>query len=128
VMSGDAFGFVDPMLSPGMWLALRSAELLSENLDNLGAYTSEMRKLIKSWMALIEYFYDGRIFSMYKVGAYFEKKYPGKVSDAMHNFFNSKIACMASGATTTSLFGHCLLRFCSTPSGWMNSPAMMAIR
>ena len=128
VMSGDAYGFVDPMLSPGMWLALRSAELLSENLDNLGAYTAEMRKLIKAWMALIEYFYDGRIFSMYKAGAHFEKKYPGKLSDAMHKFFNSKIACMASGATTTSLFGHALLRMCSTPSGWMSDPAMTAIR
>ncbi len=52
VMTGDAFGFVDPMLSPGMWLALRSAEILSENLDNLPAYTREMRKLIKSWMDL----------------------------------------------------------------------------
>jgi flavin-dependent dehydrogenase len=38
VMTGDAFGFVDPMLSPGLWLALRSAELLTENLDNLPSY------------------------------------------------------------------------------------------
>ncbi len=35
VMTGDAFGFVDPMLSPGLWLALHSAELLSEHLDDL---------------------------------------------------------------------------------------------
>jgi flavin-dependent dehydrogenase len=128
VMSGDAFGFVDPMLSPGMWLALRSGELLSENLDNLAGYEREMRKLIKSWMALIEYFYDGRIFSMYKTGMYFEKKYPGKVSDTMHHFFNSKIACMASGLTTTSLFGHCLLSMFATPSAWKNDPAAFAIR
>jgi flavin-dependent dehydrogenase len=39
-MSGDAFGFVDPMLSPGVFLALHSAELLSENLDNLEASSS----------------------------------------------------------------------------------------
>ena len=128
VMSGDAFGFVDPMLSPGMWLALRSAELLSENLDNLAAYENEMRKQIKSWMNLIEYFYNGRIFAMYKTGMFFEKKFPGKVSDSMHNFFNSKIACMASGLTTTSMFGHALLKFCSTPSAWKTNPATLAIR
>lgn len=127
-MSGDAFGFVDPMLSPGMWLALRSAELLSENLDNLAGYEREMRKLIKSWMALIEYFYDGRIFSMYKTGMFFEKKYPGRISDAMHDFFNGRIACMASGLTTTSLFGHTLLKFCSAPSGWKTNPKTLAIR
>ncbi len=56
VMTGDALGFVDPMLSPGMWLALRSAELLVERLDDLPGYSREMRKLIKAWMGLIEYF------------------------------------------------------------------------
>ena len=128
VLAGDAFGFVDPMLSPGMWLALHSAELLSENLDDLDAYSIEMQKLIKSWMALIEFFYDGRIFSMYKTGMYYRKKFPGKVSNAMHKFFNGKIACMAAGLTTTSRFGHCLLQLFAGPSSWKNDPATLAIR
>jgi flavin-dependent dehydrogenase len=128
VMSGDAFGFVDPMLSPGMWLALRSAELLSENLHDLPGYSREMHKLIKAWMALVEFFYDGRIFSMYKTGMFFEKKYPGKFSDWLHHFFNNQIACMASGLTTTSRFGHGMLQLCSGPSAWKANPATLAIR
>src|SRR5262249_19204739 len=32
VMVGDAFGFVDPMLSPGVFLALRSAEMVCDGL------------------------------------------------------------------------------------------------
>jgi flavin-dependent dehydrogenase len=128
VMVGDAFGFVDPMLSPGMWLALRSAELLAEKLDDLPAYDVEMRKLIKSWMALIEFFYDGRIFAMYKTGMYFEKTFPGKISDVMHDFFNNKIACMASGLTTTSRFGHALLQCFAGPASWKTNPATLAIR
>ena len=32
VMVGDACGFIDPMLSPGVFLALRSAELLADGL------------------------------------------------------------------------------------------------
>jgi flavin-dependent dehydrogenase len=128
VMAGDAFGFVDPMLSPGMWLALRSAELLAEKLDDLPGYALEMRKLIKCWMALIEFFYDGRIFAMYKTGMFFEKKFPGKISDAMHQFFNNKIACMASGLTTTSSFGHALLNCCAGPASWKTNPATLAIR
>lgn len=128
VMSGDAFGFVDPMLSPGMWLALRSGELLAESLHDLAAYEAEMRKLIKSWMSLIEYFYDGRIFSMYKTGMFFESKFPGRISNAMHQFFNGKIACMASGLTTTSRFGHGMLQFCSGPAAWKTNPATLAIR
>jgi len=128
VMTGDAFGFVDPMLSPGMWLAMRSAELLADCLDDLPAYSREMRKLIKAWMALIEYFYDGRIFAMYKTGMFFEQKFPGKISDSMHKFFNNKIACMASGATTTSLFGHALLQCFAHPAAWKTNPATLAIK
>ncbi|HLZ52967.1 MAG TPA: NAD(P)/FAD-dependent oxidoreductase [Verrucomicrobiae bacterium] len=127
VMTGDALGFVDPMLSPGMWLALHSAELLAERLDNLPAYTREMRKLIKAWMGLIQYFYDGRIFAMYKTGMFFEQKFPGRISETMHDFFNRKIACMASGLTTTSRFGHGMLQIMSRPAAWKTDPATLAI-
>jgi flavin-dependent dehydrogenase len=127
-MAGDAFGFVDPMLSPGVYLALHSAELLSENLDNLATYSREMRKLIRAWMGLIEYFYDGRIFAMYQSGMIFERKFPGKITDALHDFFNGKVACMASGASTASRFGHGMLEIMSRPAGWMTDPATLAIR
>jgi flavin-dependent dehydrogenase len=127
-MAGDAFGFVDPMLSPGVFLALHSAELLSENLDNLPAYSREMRKLIQAWMGLIKFFYDGRIFAMYQSGMMFERKFPGRITDALHVFFNGKVACMASGATTASRFGHGMLEIMSRPAGWVNNPATLAIR
>src|SRR5258708_3020025 len=89
VMTGDALGFVDPMLSPGRWLALRSAELLSERLDDLAAYSGEMRKLIKAWMALVEYFYNGCMFAMYHTGMVIESQYPYKIAPALHTFFDT---------------------------------------
>jgi flavin-dependent dehydrogenase len=128
VMTGDAFGFVDPMLSPGMWLALHSAEVLSENLDNLPAYTREMRKLIKSWMDLIQYFYDGRMFAMYHTGAHFEEAYPGKISDAIKTYINRLIALMASGATTTSLYPRSFVKFMAHHGIWKSNPVELAIR
>lgn len=127
-MAGDAFGFVDPMLSPGVYLALHSAELISENLDNLAVYSNEMRKLIRAWMGLIKYFYDGRIYAMYMSGMKFERKFPGRITDALHVFFNGKVACMASGATTASRFGHGMLEIMSRPAGWLTDPATLAIR
>jgi flavin-dependent dehydrogenase len=127
-MAGDAFGFVDPMLSPGVFLALHSAELLAENLENLPAYSREMRKLIQAWMGLIRFFYDGRIFAMYQSGMLFERKFPGRITDALHVFFNGKVACMASGATTASRFGHGMLEIMSKPAGWITNPATLAIR
>jgi flavin-dependent dehydrogenase len=127
-MAGDAFGFVDPMLSPGVFLALHSAELLADNLHDLPAYSREMRKLIRAWMGLIEYFYDGRIFAMYRSGTLFERKFPGRITDALHTFFNRRVAGMASGATTASRFGHGMLEIMSAPAGWITNPATLAIR
>lgn len=128
VMSGDAFGFVDPMLSPGMWLALHSAELLSERLDDLAGYEREMRTEIKSWMQLIEYFYDGRMFAMYHTGIEWERKYPGKISQFMHRYFDRTIACMAAGATTRSRYGHGMLQFMASRRMLSAEPAELAIR
>ncbi len=128
VLAGDAFGFVDPMLSPGIHLALHSAELLSENLDNLKAYSDEMYHLIRAWMWLIKYFYDGRIYSMYLSGMKLEHAFPGKITDAMHVWCNGKIACMAAGATTKSKFGWGMLEFMSRPAGWFTDPATVSIR
>ncbi|MEA3209641.1 MAG: hypothetical protein QOE70_2698 [Chthoniobacter sp.] len=128
VMTGDAFGFVDPMLSPGMWLALRSAELLTDRLDNLPTYERELRTLIKAWMQLIEYFYDGRIFAMYHTGIDWERKYPGRISQFIHNYFDRQIACMASGATTASRYGHGMLKFMARHGILKADPAALAIR
>jgi hypothetical protein len=59
---------------------------------------------------------------------FFEKKFPGKISDAMHQFFNNKIACMAGGLTTTSVFGQTLLNCFAGPASWKTNPATLAIR
>lgn len=128
VMTGDAFGFVDPMLSPGMWLALRSAELVADHLGDFDYYEREMRKMIKSWMQLIEYFYNGDMFAMYRSGMGWEMKYPGKISETIHRFFDRQIACMASGATTSSRFGQGMLKLMSRYGIKDVNPAELAIR
>lgn len=128
VMTGDAFGFVDPMLSPGMWLALHSAELLTERLDDLPSYSREMRKLLKAWMELIQYFYDGKMFAMYQTGAHFEREYPGKISEGIKWYLNRLIASMASGATTTALYPRNVLKFMARHGIWKSDPMALAIR
>ena len=127
-MVGDAFGFVDPMLSPGVYLALHSAEMLAENLDNLETYSQELRKLLRAWMGLIQYFYDGRIFAMYQSGMKFKRTFPGKITDTMHVFFNDKVCRMASGVTITSRFGHGMLEIMSRPAACLTDPATLSIR
>ncbi len=127
-MVGDAFGFVDPMLSPGMWLALHSAELLAENLETPAAYAAKMNELIEAWMELIALYYDGRMFAMYHTGVKLEQRWNFWLSRFMHRHVETHIACMASGATTSSAYGRGVIRFLSRHFIRGVDPLSLAIR
>ena len=127
-MTGDAFGFVDPMLSPGLWLALHSAELLSEHLDELGAYSRRMRRQLKAWVEMIDHYYSGRIFAMYHQGTEYSRKYPHEFCRRIQLHFDTQVACMACGASTPSLYGRAALKIFSSRAVWGRGAAALAIR
>ena len=128
VMTGDAFGFVDPMLSPGLWLALHSAELLSEHLDDLPAYCRAMRRQLKAWMEMIAHYYSGRIFAMYHKGVSYSRKYPTDFCQAVQLHFDTMVACMACGATTPSMYGRGALRLFSSRAVWGREAGAFAVK
>lgn len=64
---GDAFGFVDPMLSPGLFMSLKSAQALDQALraDTPAAwmaYDQDFREWHAAWGRAVGYFYNGKIF------------------------------------------------------------------
>jgi flavin-dependent dehydrogenase len=128
VMTGDAFGFVDPMLSPGLWLALHSAEILTEHLDDLPSYGRQIHELIRAWMELIEYYYNGKMFAMYHTGMDIERKFPVKATRILHKHIETQIACMASGASTLSRYSRGMVKFMSKHGIWKSDPGTLAIR
>ncbi len=114
---GDAFGFVDPMLSPGMMVALQSATLLAEELagagsrrDQLDRYSTKMTRMLRAWMELIAYFYSGRIFEMHQTGKEMQNRYPRLPLHILEKIMNATMAGMASGFTTESPFPRNVLR------------------
>ncbi|BFM06646.1 NAD(P)/FAD-dependent oxidoreductase [Halioxenophilus aromaticivorans] len=72
VLLGDAFGFVDPMLSPGVYMALESANQLDKVVfsrqtikpQQLQRYCENLRQWHRAWQSLIEYFYNGKLLTM----------------------------------------------------------------
>ena len=83
VMVGDAFGFIDPMLSPGVFLALRSAELLADALrawgqragaspaalePALASYAARQTAMLSAWFELVAHLYDGRLAALIQAG------------------------------------------------------------
>ncbi|MBK1832272.1 tryptophan 7-halogenase [Verrucomicrobiaceae bacterium R5-34] len=130
ILLGDAFGFVDPMLSPGLFMSLEAARLLDKHLfakgiaprdsdQALDRYINELRHWHQSWQKLIDQFYDGRILRMYEAGSSFAegKRYfsPGKI---MERHVRRVISSMASGNGTCSSYNQKLLEMCDKHMIW----------
>jgi flavin-dependent dehydrogenase len=127
IMLGDAFGFVDPMLSPGLFMALESASLLDNlffskkkpNPSDLDLYCAKLRSWHKSWQELIEYFYDGRILRMYEAGSKLaEGKNAFNPAKLMERHMSRVIASMAGGFGTCSNYNRKLLHYSSKHLIW----------
>jgi flavin-dependent dehydrogenase len=77
VLIGDAFGFLDPVYSSGVYLALKSAELAAETIDEairegdlsaerLGAFGPRLTAGLESFRKLVYAFYtEGFSFSKF---------------------------------------------------------------
>lgn len=113
---GDAFGFVDPMLSPGMMVALESASILDEELatrpmkEALQRYASRISAMLRAWMDLITYFYTGRIFELHDAGRAMQANYHHLPLGFMESFMSATMSGMASGFTTSSPWSRGILR------------------
>lgn len=137
IQLGDAYGFVDPMLSPGLFMAMESADLLANEFIKypdgpptraLQRYQRRFDDWLAAWTELIELFYDGRIFSLQAAGDKIMEMHANPVALMLQKHMNSHIACMAAGAWTTRPYSRRLLKFTSKHLIWgVAPPQEMAI-
>ena len=144
VMAGDAFGFVDPMLSPGVFLALRSAEAISDALRPLlerkaapspsalaaalASYATTQTEMLTAWLELVAYLYDGRLVALLEAGQDWLDGRSGGVKTALQNHIERHIALQATGTATTARYSRGLLRVLSRYGLRGIEPAPRAIR
>jgi len=144
VMVGDAFGFVDPMLSPGVFLALRSSEQLANALTPwlrrravpspaelqtvLTAYAATQSEMLTAWLELVAYLYDGRLAALMRVGQSWMPENVGLAKRALSTHIARHVGLLASGAATTSRYSRGLLRFLGRYGLRGVDPADLAIR
>ena len=71
-LAGDAFGFIDPVFSSGLFLAMDGARVLADAI-RAGTPAAMLRyqhhhlRHIEAWRRAIGYFYDGRFFALFRV-------------------------------------------------------------
>ncbi len=129
VLLGDALGFVDPMLSPGVFMALESAVLLDRAIarasdsqpsiassnqpsmqQSCAQYYSQMRDWHDAWSRLINYFYDGRILSMGKMRDHIRQQSTfWSISRYAEPLVSRVLSQLVSGVGTRSDFNHAVL-------------------
>jgi flavin-dependent dehydrogenase len=135
---GDSFGFVDPMLSPGLFMAMHMAEILDRKVFKAGSgvllnpqklatqfskIEAEMRDWHAAWSEVIEYFYDGRMFSMYEGGSKLKETYQKwAFPTMMEKHLSANITRMVSGVSTRSRYGRKLIHFTSKHLIWDTEP------
>lgn len=139
VAMGDAFGFVDPMLSPGLFMAMHSADLLDSQVFAAGAgildqparlaksfdrIFSELRDWHEAWGEVIEYFYNGRMYALHAAGEQLCEKYGERaLPRLMEKHLTSQITRLLSGVATRSRYGRNLLKFSTKHLVWDVAPA-----
>lgn len=110
ILLGDALGFVDPMLSPGVFMALESAAVMDELVfaktehniaQGAQAYYDHMLDWHAAWGKLIAYFYDGRLLSMGAVRDHIRQHAgPFSLSRYAEPFVSRALSQLVSGVKT----------------------------
>ena len=73
VLTGDAGGFLDPIFSSGLFLAIKGAFRLADTIEAgrdaaFKQYQKEQMRELYVWQKLVDTWYSGRLFTLFKVG------------------------------------------------------------
>lgn len=85
VCVGDSAGFIDPVFSTGLYLSMKSgfrvADVIARggNASDLAAYEKDWKHEVKIWQRVINTWYNGRLFTLYRAGMSHKKHPFGRV-------------------------------------------------
>lgn len=113
VLVGDTAGFIDPVFSSGLFLGMNGAFLLAAAIKTgsgaaLRDYESEATHHLKTWHEIVDYWYNGRLFSCFKVG---QKLRDTLLVKLTFPHMNKHMGRIFGGAASNSAYSIGLLRF-----------------
>jgi flavin-dependent dehydrogenase len=103
---GDAFGFIDPVFSSGLFLAMDGARILAHAIRAgtpaaLRRYERHHLRHIEAWRRAIGYFYDGRFFALFRVREQARTRGFGRLID---RHVGKHVARIFTGEATTARY------------------------
>jgi len=129
-LCGDAFGFVDPVLSSGMLLALDGARALAKAIRGGSArgfqkYQDRAIRNLDDWSRIVDAYYSGRLFTLFKVGEYVRHTWLGRATD-WH--FRKHLPRVFTGEATDSRYSMSVVDFMLKYGLAGNDPAEFSVR
>ena len=113
VLVGDTAGFIDPVFSSGLLIGMQCAVELADTIckgtpEAFSKYEEHVIHHLRSWHEIVEYFYNGRLFTCFHVGQMLKDNLLVKLS---FPHLNKHFGRIFSGAASTSTYSLSLLRF-----------------
>ena len=128
---GDTFGFVDPVFSSGLLLAFDAARELARAVASgagrlrMRRYEAHVHRHIRSWQRIIDHFYSGRLFTLFRVG---DAMRNGRLGRLMDPHFSKHLPRVFTGEATTKRYSVGLTDFMCKYALLDNDPAELRIR
>ena len=127
---GDTAGFIDPVFSSGLFIGMHSAFALADTILEGTAkafrrYELEVIHHLDTWQEIVGYFYDGRLFTCFRVGEMLHDHLLVRLS---FPHINKHMGRIFSGAASTSPYSLALLRFAMKYGMKDEDPRDMMIR
>ena len=127
---GDAFGFVDPVLSSGLLIGLDGARTLARAIVSGSPasylkYEARTIRILDDWTSIVDAYYSGRLFTLFKVGQYVQNTRFGRMVD-FH--FRKHMPRVFTGEASDSRYSMAVVNFMLKYGLAGNDPAEFAIR
>ena len=127
---GDTAGFIDPVFSSGLLIGLTSATELADAIrdGSAAAFQKYERGVIhhlKTWHEIVNYYYDGRMFTSFRVGEMMRKNVLIRMS---FPHINKHMGRIFTGAAGKAAYSMAMMRFLMKYGIKDEDPKAMAIR
>jgi flavin-dependent dehydrogenase len=127
---GDTAGFIDPVFSSGLLIGLTSATELADAIragspTAFQAYERGVIHHLKTWHEIVNYYYDGRMFTSFRVGDTMRKN---PLMRLTFPHINKHMGRIFTGAAGKAAYSMAMMRFLMKYGLKNEDPKAMAIR
>lgn len=127
---GDAYGFIDPVFSSGLLVGMQGASelakaLLSGSERSMKRYDEYVLYNLTVWQRLVDYYYDGSLFTLFKIGQYKSQQRGWKI---LNRHFGRHMPRVFTGEATRSRYSVGMVDFMVKYATYGHNCADLAVR